>query len=126
MLDTSASCKAQNSINCQPPTILSPIFYFNLVEGIQDLVHFSPDVRISHDVEKVEEVLPIGGTGVRATTLESILPGVETPAAELVGLQQVEVGVVHVDVLTGGIHGSETSSLVFFPVLVDPSLMINI
>ena len=86
-------------------------------------MHFSPDVRISHDVEKVEEVLPVGGTGVRATTLESILPCVETPPAELVGLQQVEVGVVYVDVLTGGIHGSETSSLVLFPVLVDPSLM---
>ena len=115
--------KLEIQLSIVNPNILLPIFYFNLVESIQDLVHFSPDVRISHDVEKVEEVLPVGGTGVRATTLESILPGVETPAAELVGLQQVEVGVVHVDVLTGGIHGSETSSLVLFPVLVDPSLM---
>ena len=123
MLDTSASCEAQNSINCQPPTILSPIFYFNLVESIQDPVHFRPDVRIGHDVEKVEEILPVGGASVRGTALESILPCVETPPAELVGLQEVEVGVVDVDMLTCRIHGSETSSLVFFPVLVDPSLM---
>ena len=85
-------------------------------------MHFSPDISVSHDVKQVKEVLPVCRTRVGATTLESILPSVETPLAELVRLQYVEVGVIDVDVLTGRIHRSDTSSLVLFPVLVDPSL----
>ena len=87
-------------------------------------MHFTPDIRVSHDVKQVKEILPVCGTRVRGTTLESILPCVETPLAELVGFQYVKVGVLDVNVLTGRIHGSETSSLVLFPVLVDPSLRI--
>ena len=85
-------------------------------------MHFSPDVRVSHDVKQVKEVLPVCRARVGGTTLKSILPSVETPLAKLMGLQYMEVGVIDVDVLAGRIHRSETSSLVLFPVLVDPSL----
>ena len=115
--------KLRSQKNCHLQN-LSPVFYFNLVKSVQDPLHFSPHVRISHDVKQIEEVLPIGRTRIRRTTLKSILPCVATPPTELVGLEYVEVGVIDLNMLTCGINRSEASSLMFFPILVDPSLRI--
>ena len=92
------------------------------MEIVQDPLHLSPDICVSHDVEKVKEVFPVGGARVRGTILKSVLCGIEAFLAELVGFKQVEIGVVDVNMLTCCIDRSKTSSLVLFPVFVDPSL----
>ena len=92
------------------------------MEIVQDPLHLSPDICVSHDVEQVKEVFPVGGARVRGTILKSVLSAVEASLAELVGLKQVEIGVVDVNMLTCCIDRSKTSSLVLFPVFVDPSL----
>ena len=116
--------KTQKSINCQFPQSIteSPVLDFNLMEIVQDPLHLSPDICVSHDVEQVKEVFPVGGARVRGTILKSVLSSVEASLAELVGFKQVEIGVVDVNMLTCCIDRPKTSSLVLFPVFVDPSL----
>ena len=111
-------------MNCQFPQTgnQSPVLDFNLMEIVQDPLHLSPDIGISHDVEKVKEVFPVGGARVRGTILKSVLSAVEAFLAELVGFKQVEIGVVDLNMLTCCIDRPKTSSLVLFPVFVDPSL----
>ena len=122
MLDTSVSCENQLIVNSPQSGNQSPVLDFNLMEIVQDPLHLSPDICVSHDVEQVKEVFPVGGARVRGTILKSVLSSVEASLAELVGFKQVEIGVLDVNMLTCCIDRPKTSSLVLFPVFVDPSL----
>ena len=129
-----------------------PVLNFNLLKAIQDSLYFFPNILIGQNVKKVKEVLPICSASVGRTPFKGILSRIkapeilevlqlfkfcffhnakflegstantETPVAELMWLQYVQVGVLDFNMLTCRIQRSETPPLMLLSVLVDPSL----
>ena len=129
-----------------------PVLNFNLLKAIQDPLYFVPNILIGQNVKKVKEVFPVCSASVRRTPFKGILSRIkapeilevlqlfkfcffhnakflerstantETPVAELMWLQYVQVGVLDFNMLTCRIQRSETPPLMLRSVLVDPSL----
>ena len=121
-----------------------PVLNFNLLKAIQDPLYFVPNILIGQNVKKVKEILPVCSASVGRTPFKGILSRIkapeipevlqlfkfcffliantETPVAELMWLQYVQVGVLDFNMLTCRIHRSETPPLMLLSVLVDPSL----
>ena len=128
-------------LSCAP---FLPVLNFNLLKAIQDPLYFVPNILIGQNVKKVKEILPVCSASVGRTPFKGILSRIkapeipevlqlfkfcffliantETPVAELMWLQYVQVCVLDFNMLTCRIHRSETPPLMLLSVLVDPSL----